>query len=328
MTVIIKELEKAFYFQKNNKDMLRMSLEDIELATNNFNCANDIGGGGFGRVYKGEVANLDGNGHYTIVAKQPDTRHGQGEKQFYNELQILYEYKHENIIGLIGYSNETNVKVIIYEHAPMGSLDKYLSDPTLTWRNRLKICIDFATGLDFLHGGGHGQEVVIHRDIKAANILLFDDWKTKVDDFGLSMISTVNKETDYVIDHACGTKGYLDPLYLKSGSLTRESDIYSFGVVLFEMLCGRTAFAVYKHKGQFLSTFIEHIFKEGKQDEVVFHAIKDEIVPKSLTTFQNVAYLCLDDDREKRPTSKEVLSRLKRAMEFQVQDKSIGAETS
>nr|XP_043637984.1 interferon-induced, double-stranded RNA-activated protein kinase-like [Erigeron canadensis] len=316
--IVINELEKALSFQENNKDIIRMSLEDINLATQDFNCANVIGGGGFERVYKGEVAEKDGNGHYMIVAKKLDIRHGQGEKQFYNELQILYEYKHENIIDLVGYSDETDEKIIVYEHAPKGSLDKYLSDTSLTWKNRLKICIDFATGLDFLHGGGHGQEVVIHRDIKAANILLFEDWKAKVGDFGLSMISTVKRDTDYVIDHACGTKGYLDPLYLKSGFLTVKSDIYSFGVVLFEILCGRTTFTIHKLKGHLLPSFIKQVFKEGKQGEVIFHAIKDEIVPKSLTTFQNIAYQCLDNDREKRPTTKEILTELKKAMEFQV----------
>nr|XP_043637937.1 probable serine/threonine-protein kinase PBL23 [Erigeron canadensis] len=323
LKVIIKELKDALSFQENNKDILRMSLEEIKLATQDFNRVNDIGGGGFGRVYKGRVAEKGGNGEYAIVAKKLDTKHGQGEKQFYNELQILYEYKHKNIIGLVGYSNETYEKIIVYEHAHKGSLDKYLSDTSLTWKNRLNICIDFVSGLDFLHGGGHGQEIVIHRDIKAANILLFDNWKAKVGDFGLSMISTVNKETHYVIDHACGTKGYLDPLYLKTGFLTLESDIYSLGVVLFEILCGSTTFEIYKLKGQYLPCFIKDIFKEGKQSEVVFHAIKYEIVQKSLTTFQNIAYQCLDDDREKRPTSKVVLAQLKNAMELQVSYKSL-----
>nr|XP_043612020.1 uncharacterized protein LOC122583708 [Erigeron canadensis] len=327
MKVVIKELEKALSYQENNKDNFRMSFEEIKLATHDFSPHKLIGGGGFGGVYKGKVAHRHDNGHYTIVAKRLDTSHGQGEKQYYNELQILSEYKHDNVIGLVGYSNETNEKIIVYEHACKGSLDKYLNDVSLTWRNRLKICIDFATGLDFLHEGGHGKEVVIHRDIKAANILLFDDWKTKIGDFGLSIISTVNKEADYVIDHACGTKGYLDPLYLKSGFLTTESDIYSFGVVLFEILCGRSTFEIHKYEGQFLAKFIKHKFEKGKQDEMVSESIKEEITPRSLTTFQEIAYKCLDDDREKRPTAREVLTELKKALEFQ-EDTNIGAETS
>nr|XP_043612017.1 probable receptor-like serine/threonine-protein kinase At4g34500 [Erigeron canadensis] len=318
MKVVIKELEKSLSFQENNKDIFRMSLEEIKLATHDFSPLNNIGEGGFGRVYKGKVGNKHVYGNYTIVAKRLDTSHGQGEQQYYNELQILYEYTHENVIGLVGYNDETNEKIIVYEHACKGSLDKYLNDASLTWRNRLMICIDFATGLDFLHGGIRGKEVVIHRDIKPANILLFEDWKAKIGDFGLSIISTVNKEADYVIDHACGTRGYCDPLYKKSGFLTIESDIYSFGVVLFEILCGRSTFEIHKYEGRYLPDFVKHKFEEGKQNEVVFEALKKEIMQKSLTTFQNIAIQCLDGNREKRPRAKQILAELKKALEFQV----------
>nr|XP_043612014.1 PTI1-like tyrosine-protein kinase 2 [Erigeron canadensis] len=317
MKVVVKELEKSLSFQENNKDIFRMSLEEIKLATHDFSPLNNIGEGGFGRVYKGKVAHKHVYGNYTIVAKRLDTSHGQGEQQYYNELQILYEFKHENVIGLVGYSDETNEKIIVYQHACKGSLDKYLNHASLTWRNRLMICIDFATGLDFLHGGVHGKEVVIHRDIKAANILLFEDWKAKIGDFGLSIISTVNKEADYVIDHACGTPGYCDPLYKKSGFLTIESDIYSFGVVLFEILCGRSTFEIRKYEGQYLPDFVKHKFEEGKQNEVLFEALKKEIMQKSLTTFQNIAIQCLDGNREKRPRAKQILTELKKALEFQ-----------
>ncbi|PWA74909.1 protein kinase-like domain-containing protein [Artemisia annua] len=321
METVIKELKRALSFQENHKDPLRMPFEDIKLATKDFCNENVIGGGGFGRVYKGEVAHGLDNGNRIIVAKRLDTRGGQGEKQYYDELQILYEFKHENVIGLVGYSNEKHERVIVYEYAPRGSLDKYLNDDKLSWRMRLQICIDVASGLAFLHGGVQGKEMVIHRDIKAANILLFDDWKAKVADFGLSLISTINEKTDYTIDHPCGTRGYIDPLYEKSGFLTIESDIYSFGVVLFEIMYGRPMYAIHKQKGQSLPNFIRQIFKENKQDELVFEAIKEHIVPKSLTTFQTIAYKCLHEDREKRPTSKEILEQLKMALEFQEENK-------
>ncbi|GKC06526.1 protein kinase-like domain, concanavalin A-like lectin/glucanase domain protein [Tanacetum coccineum] len=317
MQVVITELEKALSFQENHKDPLRMSFEDIKFATQDFSRENDIGGGGFGRVYKGTLPHVHGNGNYNIVAKRLDTSLGQGDQQFYSELQILYEYKHENVIDLLGYSNDARERIIVYEHASRGSLDNYLNDVGLTWRKRLQICIDFATGLAFLHGGGQERNVVIHRDIKTANILLFDDWKAKVADFGLSLISTIDEETNYVIDHVCGTKGYCDPLYEKSGFLTIESDIYSFGVVLFEILFGRSTYAIYKQKKRYLHSLVKDYYEEGKQDELVFEAIKEQIVPKSLSIFQKIAYQCLHDDREKRPTSKEVLAHLKMALDVQ-----------
>ncbi|GKF76226.1 protein kinase-like domain, concanavalin A-like lectin/glucanase domain protein, partial [Tanacetum coccineum] len=191
------------------------------------------------------------------------------------------------------YCNETHEKIIVYEHASRGSLDNYLNDVGLTWRKRLQICIDVATGLAFLHGGGQERNVVIHRDIKTANILLFDDWKAKVADFGLSMRSRIDEETNYVADHVCGTQGYCDPLYSKLGFLTIESDVYSFGVVLFEILFGRSTYAVYKQKERFLHSLVKDYYEEGKQDELVFEAIKEQIVPKSLSIFQKIAYQCL-----------------------------------
>ncbi|KAJ0687545.1 putative protein kinase RLK-Pelle-LRR-I-1 family [Helianthus annuus] len=316
MKVVINELEKALFFQKNNKDNPKMLLEDIQWATQNFNNENCIGGGGFGRVYKGNLK--DGDGCKTIVAKRLNSRFGQGEQQFLSELQILLDYKHENVIGLLGYCDENDEKVIIYEYASRGSLDKYLDNASLTWVKRLNICIDVARALYFFHGGGGKQAKVIHRDIKSANILLNHDWKAKLADFGLSLISPLTHETDYVIDHACGTAGYLDPVYRKSGFLTIESDIYSFGVVLFEMLCGRSTFIIHKHEGHYLPDFIRNKFDEGKHDEVVFEQIREHMEPKSLTTFQKIAYRCLHHEREERPTTNEVLMQLKKALAFQV----------
>ncbi|KAJ0511973.1 putative protein kinase RLK-Pelle-LRR-I-1 family [Helianthus annuus] len=292
-----------------------MSLEDIKRVTQNFHDDNFIGGGGFGKVYKGNLQ--DGDGFKTIVAKRLDTRFGQGEQQFFSELQILLDYKHENVIGLVGYCDETDEKVLIYEYLSKGSLDRYLNHTSLTWVKRLNICIDVARALDFLHGGVGKQAKVIHRDIKTENILLNNDWKAKLADFGLSLICSINQETDYIIDHACGTKGYVDPLYRQSGFLTIESDIYSFGVVLFEILCGRSTFEIQKREGHYLRDFIEKSFKEGKHGEVVFKQIREHIVPKSLITFQEVAYQCLHLEREKRPTTKKVLMQLKKALVFQ-----------
>ncbi|KAJ0736218.1 putative protein kinase RLK-Pelle-CrRLK1L-1 family [Helianthus annuus] len=292
-----------------------MSLEDIKQATQNFHNDNCIGRGGFGKVHKGNFQ--DGDGFKTIVAKRLDSRFGQGEQQFLSELQILLDFKHESVIGLVGFCDENDEKIIIYEYASKGSLDRYLNDASLTWEKRLDICIDVARALDFLHGGVGKQAKVIHRDIKTANILLNDEWKAKLADFGLSLVSPLVKETDYVIDHVCGTTGYLDPLYRKSGFLTIESDIYSFGVVLFEILCGRSTFEIKKHEGHYLPDFIEKSFKEGKHGEVVFKQIREQIVPKSLITFQEIAYKCLHLDREKRPTTKKVLMQLKKALVFQ-----------
>ncbi|XP_076950039.1 putative serine/threonine-protein kinase PBL28 [Bidens hawaiensis] len=109
----------------------------------------------------------------------------------------------------------------------------------------------------------------------------------------------------------------MDPLYKKTGYLTIESDVYSFGVVMFEILCGRSTFAIHEHEGHYLPEFIKNIFEDGKHNEVVFEQIREQIVHGSLTTLQEIAYQCLHVEKEKRPTTKDVLIQLKMALEFQ-----------
>ncbi|GKF13511.1 kinase-like domain, phloem protein 2-like protein, partial [Tanacetum coccineum] len=120
------------------------------------------------------------HGLKNIATKRLDKKTAEGEAQFATELEILMEYKHENVIDLVGYCDEEDEKIIVYDYASSGSLDKYLSDDSLTWVMRLRICIDIASGLEFLHGTVSSPEMVIHRDINNSNILLFDDWKAKI----------------------------------------------------------------------------------------------------------------------------------------------------
>ncbi|XP_076941253.1 uncharacterized protein LOC143610741 [Bidens hawaiensis] len=315
MKVVVKKLEKTLYLQENSMDNPRIPLEDIKQATKNFHDDNCIGGEGYGKFYKGNLP--DGDEVNTIVAKRLDMRFGQRERQFFGELQILWEYKHKNFIGLVGYSDEHDEKIVVYEYASRRSLDKYLNDATLTWVKRLNICIDVASALDFIHGGVGKQAKVIHGDIKTANILLTHDWKAKVADFRLSIIKPITQEPEYAINHACGTPGYMDQLYEKLGFLTPESDIYSFAVVLFEILCGRSTIAIHEQEGHHLSYLIKNRFEKGKHDEVVFEQIREQIVPGSLNVFKEIAYRCLHHEGEKRPTTKTILTQLKRALEIQ-----------
>nr|GFB04851.1 protein kinase-like domain, phloem protein 2-like protein [Tanacetum cinerariifolium] len=145
--------------KENHKDNLKLSLEDIKSATKDFSQDNIIGHGDSGNVYKGATHNTQGDN--IIAAKRLDKKSGQGDAEiltevaaakFMAELDILMEYKHINVIGLVGYCDEEDENVVVYEYASRGSLDKYLSDDSLTWVMRLKICIDIALGLEFLHG--------------------------------------------------------------------------------------------------------------------------------------------------------------------------------
>lgn len=208
--------------------------------------------------------------------------------------------------------------IIVYDYASRGSLDMHLKDNDLTWMKRLEICIDIAKGLDFLHGSMLTQEVVIHRNIRSSNILLHEEWKAKITSFRISLITPINKDTDFVTDNYRVTNGYCDPQHAEFGFFTKESDIYSLGVVLVEILRGRLIHEFFMDYFQNLTDLFKLYHEQGKLDELVFEGIKEQIVPKSLYTFQMIAYQCLHREREKRPMAGEVQLQLKKAFEFQV----------
>ncbi|GJW55298.1 kinase-like domain, phloem protein 2-like protein [Tanacetum coccineum] len=322
--VVINELKKALDSQENHKDNLKLSLEDIKSATKDFSQDNIIGHGDSGNVYKGATHNTHGDN--IIAAKRLDKKSGQGDVEvlaevatakFMAELDILMEYKHLNVIGLVGYCDEEDEKIVVYEYASRGSLDKYLSDDSLTWVMRLKICIDIAIGLEFLHGSVSSPGMVIHRDISSSNILLFDDWKAKITGFGLSLVCPTNQNVvDYVIDNVTGTIGYRDPLHSKTGFLTKESDIFSMGAVLFDILCGKLSSEKLDDEYLYLPFLAKHHYHAEKLDKLVFKGIKEQIVPQSFITFAEIAYRCIHHMREKRPTAHEVVIQLKKALEF------------
>ncbi|GJZ09418.1 kinase-like domain, phloem protein 2-like protein, partial [Tanacetum coccineum] len=322
--VVINELKKALDSQENHKDNLKLSLEDIKLATKGFSQDNIIGHGDSGNVYKGATHSTHEDN--IIAAKRLDKKSGQGDVEvltevatakFMAELDILMEYKHLNVIGLVGYCDEEDEKIIVYEYASRGSLDKYLSDDSLTWVMRLKICVDIAVGLEFLHGTVSSQEMIIHRDISSNNILIFDDWKAKITGFGLSLVCPINHNVDYVIDNGTGTIGYRDPLHSKTGFLTKESDIFSLGAVLFDMLCGKLSSEMLDDEYLYLPFLAKHHYHVGKLDKLVFEGIKEQIAPQSFITFTRIAFQCLDHRRERRPTAHEVVIQLKKSLEFQ-----------
>ncbi|XP_076937973.1 receptor-like protein kinase ANXUR2 [Bidens hawaiensis] len=208
-------------------------------------------------------------------------------------------------------------KIIVYEHMSNGSLDKYLKDANLTWTKRLKICIDVASGLVFLHHSDAILKKVVHRDIKSSSILLNDDWKAKISNMELSSLDLLHQDMGHVNDNAYATLGYLDPQY-KQGFLTEKSDIYSFGVVLFEILCGRLAWAEdCKDHTQSLGPLAKRCYEEGNVAKTVFVGIKEQISPESLAIFMDIAYQCLHDKREERPTACEVVIQLKKALDAQ-----------
>ncbi|GKD03409.1 receptor-interacting serine/threonine-protein kinase 4-like protein [Tanacetum coccineum] len=295
---------------------LKISLDVIKSATNSFGAENFIGVGGFGKVYKGDISNADGIAK-TVAIKRLDRRHGQGEHEFLTEIMMLSRYRHRNLVSLIGFCDEDEEKILVYEYEFNGSLEKYLSSEDLTWGQRLKICIGAARGLEYLHNPLGTQQRVLHRDVKSANFLLDQNWEAKISDFGLSRIGPANQEFTFLVSTVVGTLGYCDPLYAETGILTKESDVYSFGVVLFEVLCGRFCMGKHDDEHRLLIPLAQRSYEKGTLDDIIFRGLREQMEPYSLKTFSSVAYQCLKRDREERPTMVDVLSALELASEYQ-----------
>ncbi|KAM0068998.1 putative protein kinase RLK-Pelle-CrRLK1L-1 family [Helianthus debilis subsp. tardiflorus] len=302
-------------------DHLRMSLDHIVSATNNFARHNFLARGGFGSVYQGRLlpAHRSCEPGPTVAVKRLDEKGGQGNHEFLTEINMLARYKHANLVSLIGFVDEQDEKILVYKKEDNGSLDKYLDSTDLLWEQRLRICLDAARGLDYLHDGVGAGHRVLHRDVKSANILLDANWRAKISDFGLSKIGLKNQPHTFLVTKACGTYGYLDPVYHKTGVLTKESDVYSFGVVLFEVLCGRNAYIQkYEDERTFLFNLVKIFYGKGKLGEIIFPSLVEQIKPDSLEVFSKMAFACLNPDRKQRPHMRSVVAGLESALEHQL----------
>ncbi|KAB2002490.1 hypothetical protein ES319_D11G069500v1 [Gossypium barbadense] len=209
-------------------------------ATKNFRSESMIGQGGFGAVYKGI---LESSGQ-VVAVKKLDKTGLQGEKEFLVEFLMLSLLHHPNLVNLIGYCAEGDQRLLVYEYMPQGSLEDHLHYLTsdqkpLDWNTRMKIAVGAAQGLEYLHRGA--SPPVIYRDLKSSNILLGEGFIPKLSDFGFAKFGP-SGDKSYVSTRVMGTHGYCAPEYLASGKLTTKSDIFSFGVVLLELITGRKAF--------------------------------------------------------------------------------------
>ncbi|KVH91578.1 Protein kinase, catalytic domain-containing protein [Cynara cardunculus var. scolymus] len=189
-----------------------------------------------------------------------------------------------------------------------------LSDSPLTWTQRLKICLAV---LSYLHDPNGMQQRVLHRDIKSSNILLDENWNAKVSDFGLSKIGPANEQHTADVSDVVGTLGYLHPLYLEMGVLTKESDVYSLGVVLFEVLCGRLCFEYSNGQYQILVPLWKQNYEQNKLEEIIFQDLMQQMDTSSLETFSDIAYQCLQKSREQRSMMTHIVEKLEIALQFQ-----------
>jgi len=284
--------------------------KELETATDRFNENRILGQGGQGTVYKGMLE--DGR----IVAVKRSTIVGEEKlEEFINEVVILSQINHRNVVKLFGCCLETEVPLLVYEFISNGNLFQYLhnfyqnEDFILSWEMRLQIAIEVAGALSYLHSAA--SIPIYHRDIKSANILLDNKYRAKVSDFGSSRSMAIDQT--HLTTNVQGTFGYLDPEYFQSSQFTDKSDVYSFGVVLVELLSGKKPIlSSTSQETRSLATHFIVLMEENRLFDILDVQVKEDCLEEEIMAVANLAKRCLKVSRKHRPAMKEVSAELER----------------
>ncbi|KAJ4890072.1 Protein kinase superfamily protein [Raphanus sativus] len=283
--------------------------KEIRQATDDFNPVNKIGEGGFGSVYKGHLK--DGK---VAAIKVLSAESRQGVKEFLTEINVISEIQHENLVKLYGCCVEGNHRILVYNYLENNSLDKTLlaggytrSGVQFDWSTRANICIGIAKGLAFLHEEARPQ--IVHRDIKASNILLDRHLSPKISDFGLARLMPPNMT--HVSTRVAGTLGYLAPEYAVRGQLTRKADIYSFGVLLMEIVSGRSNRNLrLPTEYQYLLERAWELYERNELVDLVDTGLNGVFDAEEACRYLKIGLLCTQDSPKLRPSMSKVVKLL------------------
>ncbi|XP_062095552.1 probable leucine-rich repeat receptor-like protein kinase At5g49770 isoform X2 [Humulus lupulus] len=283
------------------------SFTELKKYTNNFSTENEIGSGGYGKVYRGNLPTGE-----MIAIKRATRGSMQGGIEFKTEIELLSTVHHKNLVRLLGFCLAKGEQMLVYEYVPNGNLKDALSGKSrirLDWIQRLKVTLDTARGLAYLHELVNPP--IIHRDIKSANVLLDNRLNAKVADFGLSKLMG-NDEQDHVSTQVKGTMGYLDPEYYMTQQLTEKSDVYSFGVLMLELITARKPI----ERGVYIVKLVRETMDENK-DLYNLHALLDPAIGvgtrlNGFERFVDLAMTCVENQRADRPTMGQVVKEIER----------------
>ncbi|XP_027350884.1 receptor protein kinase TMK1-like [Abrus precatorius] len=266
---------------------LKISVQVLRNVTKNFAPENELGRGGFGVVYKGE---LDDGTKIAVKRMEAGVISSKALDEFQAEIAVLSKVRHRHLVSLLGYSIEGSERILVYEYMPQGALSKHLFHwkslelEPLSWKRRLNIALDVARGMEYLHTLAH--QSFIHRDLKSSNILLADDFRAKVSDFGLVKLAPEGEKS--VVTRLAGTFGYLAPEYAVTGKITTKADVFSFGVVLMELLTGLMALDEDRpEESQYLAAWFWHI----KSDKKKLMAAIDPVLDVKEETFESISII-------------------------------------
>ncbi|CAN6912018.1 unnamed protein product [Brassica oleracea] len=320
-----KEKRKKKFFKRNGGLLLQQELNtsqgnvektkifssrELEKATENFSQSRVLGQGGQGTVYKGML--VDGR---TVAVKKSKVMDEDQLQDFINEVVILSQINHRHIVKLLGCCLETEVPILVYEFIINGNLFQHIhelesNDYTMIWGIRLRIAVDVAGALSYLHSSASSP--IYHRDIKSTNILLDEKHRAKVADFGTSRSITIDQTHWTTV--VSGTVGYVDPEYYQSSQFTDKSDVYSFGVVLAELITGDKPVVTIQNTRETISLaeHFRHAVKEKRFSDITDARIKDDCKPEQVMAVANLAVKCLSSKGNKRPNMREVFTELER----------------
>ncbi|XAR65593.1 Non-specific serine/threonine protein kinase [Bertholletia excelsa] len=286
-----------------DEQSLQYDLGTIQFATNNFSVENRIGEGGFGPVYKGRLPN-----GREIAVKRLSRGSGQGAREFKNEVMLVAKLQHRNLVRLLGFCLEGEEKILIYEFVPNKSLDYFLfadlqKREQLDWSRRYKIIGDIARGMLYLHEDSRLR--IIHRDLKASNVLLDGEMNAKISDFGMARIFG-GDQSQAKTSRVVGTFGYMPPEYVMRGQFSTKSDVYSFGILVLEIISGQKNNAFQSDHDEDLPSYAWRFWNEGKPLEFVDSTLQEIYSKSEVSRCIQIGLLCVQKDPEERPSMANV----------------------